>query len=119
MAQSLEKALWDERARIRTREDVLAVFRRGFGPEKAAEITDSVWIRAVDRDGNTVEMLNPGEPVLQIPDGIEIVEREENSATALLTYGEKKEGPVLWEGHTIIAVLIKEDGVWKIYDTRL
>lgn len=118
-ALSLEKVVWDERERIRSRADVLGVFRRGFGTKKAEEITDWVWIDAVDREGNTIEMLNPGEPVLAVPDKIEILEYEEFTATALLTYGEKKSGPVVWKGHTIVAIMEHEDGTWKIYDTHV
>ena len=118
-ALSLEKAVWDKKKRIRSREDVLGVFRRGFGPKKAEEITDSVWIDAIDREGNTIEMLNPGEPVLAVPDRIEVLEYEGRRATALLTYEENKEGPIVWAGHVIVATLENEDGTWKIYDTRV
>ncbi len=118
-ALSLEKAVWDERKRIHSREDVIGVFRRGFGLKKAEEITDWVWISAVDREGNTVEMLNPGEPVLEIPERIEVLEYGNRTATAVLTYGEKKDGPVVWAGHSIVAILENEDGTWKIYDTRV
>jgi hypothetical protein len=118
-ALSLEKAVWDERKRIHSREDVLGVFRRGFGLKKAEEITDWVWISAVDRDGNTIEMLNPGEPVLAIPDRIEIMEYKDRRVNAVLTYGDNLDGPVVWAGHTVIATLENEDGTWKIYDTRI
>ncbi|MBN2325475.1 MAG: hypothetical protein JXQ30_17255 [Spirochaetes bacterium] len=118
-ALSLEKAVWDAKERMHSREDVLGVFRRGFGKKKAEEITDWVWISAVDREGNRIEMLNPGEPVLAIPDRIEILEHEGGRATAVLTYADNLDGPVVWAGHTVVATLENEDGAWKIYDTRI
>jgi hypothetical protein len=116
---SLETVVWENSQSMVTREDVLGVFRKGFSLEKAQEITDYVWIEAIDREGKKISMLNPGEPVLTVPNSIEVVESDETGAEAILHYNENLEGPVVWPGHTIVAILIHEDGTWKISETRL
>lgn len=118
-ALSLETVVWDNSDSIVSREDVLGVFRKGFSFAKAEEITDSVWIEAIDREGRKIAMLNPGEPVLTLPDSIEVVKSDESVAEAILQYDENLEGPVVWHSHTIFAILIREDGTWKISETRL
>ena len=118
-ALSLELLVWDNRGRITSRDDVLGIFRKGFCFAKAQELTDYVWIEAYDRDGKKIYMLNPGEPVLSVPDSIEVVEHNDNEAQALLIYEENLEGPVVWSNHTIVTTLKREDGEWKICETRI
>jgi hypothetical protein len=118
-ALSLETVVWENRDRIGSKEDVLRIFRRGFCRSKAQEITDYVWIEAIDRDGKKVQMLNPGEPVLAFPDSIEVTTSGEGEAEAILLFEENLEGPVVWSGHTIVATLKREDRSWKICETRL
>ena len=117
-ALSLEALIWDRREQIRERKDVLRILRQGFCEIKAEEITDYVWIEAVDRNGKKVYMLNPGEPLFALPDSIEIVSEDRMNTLALLRYNENLQGPVTWAGHTIVATLRREDGVWKICETR-
>lgn len=118
-ALSLELVVWDNRGRMTSRDDVLGIFRKGFCSAKAQELTDYVWIEAYDRDGKKIYMLNPGEPVLSIPESIEVVEHNDNEAQAFLIYEECLEGPVVWSDHTIVTTLKNEDGAWKICETRI
>jgi hypothetical protein len=118
-ALSLETIIWDKRDQITEREDVVNIFKNGFCESKAEEITDYIWIEAVDRSGNKVYMLNPGEPLFTLPDSIEVLSEDKIKALALLRYGENLSGPVTWAGHTIVASLRREYGVWKICETRV
>ena len=117
-ALSLERLIWDNRVQMGSREDVLGIFKRGFCSSKAEEITDYVWIEAIDRDGRKIHMLNPGEPILEAPDAIEVVESDDGDAKAILKYKDRLDGPVLWTGHTILATLKMEEGTWKICETK-
>jgi hypothetical protein len=116
-ALSLEALIWDRKGQIGERNDVVKIFRKGFCEIKAEEITDYVWVEAVDRSGNKVYMLNPGEPLFTLPNSIEILSEDKMNAKALLRYDEKLQGPVTWAGHTIVATLSRESGVWKICET--
>ncbi|HUT64535.1 MAG TPA: hypothetical protein VMZ05_00135 [Spirochaetota bacterium] len=118
-ALSLELVVWDNREHMTSRDDVLGIFRKGFCSVKAQELTDYVWIEAYDRDGKKIYMLNPGEPVLSVPDSIEVVEHNDSEAQAFLIYEENLEGPVVWSDHTIVTTLKREDGAWKICETRI
>ena len=118
-ALSLEALLWDNRKQITERNDVVKIFKKGFCERKAEEITDYIWIEAIDRSGNKVYMLNPGEPLFPLPDSIEVLSEDKTNALALLTYDERIQGPVTWEGHTVVASLRREYGVWKICETRV
>jgi len=118
-ALSLELVVWDNRERMTSRDDVLGIFRKGFCFAKAQGLTDYVWIEAYDRDGKKIYMLNPGEPVLSVPDSIEVVEHNDSEAQTLLIYEENLEGPVVWSDHTIVTTLKREDGAWKICETRI
>jgi hypothetical protein len=118
-ALSLEALIWDKRDQITEREDVVNIFKNGFCEKKAEEITDYIWIEAVDRSGNKVYMLNPGEPLFTLPDSIEVLSEDKIKALALLRYGENLSGPVTWAGHTIVAYLRREYGVWKICETKV
>jgi hypothetical protein len=118
-ALSLEGYIWERREQINERQDVFNILRKGFCKIKAEEITDYIWIEAVDRSGNRVYMLNPGEPLFSPPGSIEIVFADRKNAQALLRYDENLQGPVTWVGHTIVASLKREEGVWKICETRV
>jgi hypothetical protein len=118
-ALSLEAYIWDRREQINERQDVFNILRKGFCRIKAEEITDYIWIEAVDRSGNKFYMLNPGEPLFSPPGSIEIVFVDRKNARALLRYDENLQGPVTWAGHTVVAALQQEEGVWKICETRV
>jgi len=118
-ALSLELVMWDNRERMTSRNDVVGIFRKGFCAAKAQELTDYVWIEAYDRDGKKIYMLNPGEPILEVPDAIEVVEHNDSEALVLLIYEKNLEGPVVWSDHTIVTSLKNEDGEWKICETSL
>jgi hypothetical protein len=113
-AYGLEKTLWKREKSIKSKDDVVHIFREGFCKEKAQELADYYWLEEQDQKGNMITMLRAADPVLVLPDSIEVLQRKKDTALALLHYKANTEGPVVWGEYTLKESLMLEDGVWKI-----
>jgi hypothetical protein len=65
--------------------------------------------------GESFGMLRAGDPILILPDSIEVKSKSSDTAIALLKYEENTEGPLTWEAYTSKITLKNESGTWKIY----
>lgn len=119
-AYSLEEVLWENERKMKSKEDVINLFRRGFSEEKAKDLADYFWMEGKDESGKSFEMLRAGDPVLIAPDSVEVLSKIEDRAEALLKFKESEEGPLTYKAHSLKVKLRKENGIWKIYeaDTR-
>lgn len=115
-AYSLEEELWENESRIKSKEDVFKLFRKGFGEKVARELSDYYWVEAEDQYGGSSPMLNAGDPVFIQPDSIEVINRKGETAEVLLKFSKIEEGPVTYRAHSVRVVLKMENGVWKLYD---
>jgi hypothetical protein len=114
-AYGLEEELWRQQDKIHTREDVFKIFRQGFSEELANEITNYLWMLESADTGESFGMLRAGDPILILPDSIEVKSKSSNTAIALLKYEENTEGPLTWEAYSANLTLKNESGTWKIY----
>ena len=115
-AYGLEEELWENESRIKSKEDVYKLFRKGFGQKAAEELSDYYWIEGKDQYGETDAMLNAGEPVFVQPDSVEVLSRQEDRAEVLLKYSKSEEGPITYRAYSLKIVLKKETDGWKLYD---
>jgi hypothetical protein len=118
-AYGLEGELWDNESKMKSREDVFNLFRKGFSEEKAKDLADYFWMEGTDTNGEHFEMLRAGDPVLIAPDSIEVLSKSEDRAEALLKYEKSEEGPMTYKAHSVKVELRKENGVWKIYQAEV
>lgn len=114
-AYGLEEELWEQQDKIHTREDVFKIFRQGFSEELSNEITNYLWMLESTDTGESFGMLRAGDPILILPDSIEVKSKSSDTAIALLKYEENTEGPLTWEAYTSKLTLKNESGTWKIY----
>jgi len=115
-AYSLEEELWGNESRIKSKEDVLKLFRKGFGEKAARELSDYYWVEGEDQYGGSSSMLNAGDPVFIQPDSIEVLSRKGETAEVLLKFSKSEEGPITYRAHSVRVVLKRETNVWKLYD---
>jgi hypothetical protein len=115
-AYSLEEVLWENEKKMVSKEDVFDLLRKGFSEEKAKDLADYFWMEGKDESGERFEMLRAGEPVLIVPDSVEVLSKSGDEAEALLKFKESEEGPVTYKAHSVKVKLRKENGIWKIYD---
>jgi len=115
-AYSLEEMLWDNEKKMKSKEDVYTHFRKGFSEQKAEDLTDYLWMEGEDESGEHYEMLRAGDPVLIVPDSVEVLSKGEDRAEALLKFKASEEGPVTYRAHSVKVKLRKENGIWKIYE---
>jgi hypothetical protein len=115
-AFGLEDALWKNEERIKTRYDVMEIFRQGFSEKMAEKITDYLWMGEPGDSGKEAGMLRAADPILFLPDYLEVKSKTGDTAVALLKYDANPEGPVTWDAYTTKVTLKIENGVWKIYD---
>jgi hypothetical protein len=115
-AFGLEETLWKKEGEIKSRQDVLKVFRQGFSEKMAEEITDYEWMGETGDNGEGAGLLRAADPILYLPDYIEVKSKTNEKAVALLRYNANTEGPVTWDAYTMTVTLKNENGVWKIYE---
>ncbi len=106
-AYRLDDQLWSERERIRSRDDLVQYFRRGFGRLQAEKLAAHFWV------GGT-EPLRAGEPLLVMPEAMKVESVADDRAELLLQYAGRSSGPVTWKEHSIRIFLRREDRVWKV-----
>ena len=114
-AYGLEEELWEQQDKIHARKDVFKIFRQGFSEELSNEITNYLWMVESTDTGESFGMLRAGDPILILPDSIEVKSKSSDTAIALLKYEENTEGPLTWEAYTAKLTLKNENGTWKIY----
>jgi hypothetical protein len=114
-AYGLEEELWEQQDKIHARKDVFKIFRQGFSEELSNEITNYLWMVESTDTGESFGMLRAGDPILILPDSIEVKSKSSDTAIALLKYEENTEGPLTWEAYTSKITLKNESGTWKIY----
>jgi hypothetical protein len=112
----LEEELWNNESRMKKRDDVYALFRKGFGEKVSQELAEYYWMEGEDEDGERFAMLRSGDPVFILPDSIEVVDRGEERAVVILNYSKSEEGPITYRAYSIKIVLRKEGETWKIYE---
>jgi hypothetical protein len=115
-AYSLEEVLWENEREMKSKQDVFKLFRKGFSEEKAKDLADYFWMEGKDKSGKRFEMLRAGDPVLIVPDSVEVLSKSEDKAEALLKFKESEEGPVTYKAHSVKVKLRKENGIWEIYE---
>jgi len=115
-AYSLEEELWKNESRIKSKEDVFKIFRKGFGEKVARELSDYYWMEGEDQYGGRTSMLNAGDPVFIQPGSIEVLSRKGGKAEVLLKFSKSEEGPITYRAHSVRVVLKRETDVWKLYD---
>jgi hypothetical protein len=67
-------------------------------------------------NGEGTGMLRAADPILILPDYMEVKSKTGETAIALLKYDANPEGPVTWDAYTMKVTLKREGGAWKIYD---
>ena len=114
-AYSLEEAMWDMQDNIHTSDDVFNIFRQGFSEELANEITNYFWMVETTNTGESFGILRAGDPIVILPDSMEVKSKSSDTAIALLKYEENTEGPLTWKAYMSKLTLKNENGTWKIY----
>jgi hypothetical protein len=115
-AYGLEEVLWDNERKIKSKADVFNHFISGFSAEKAKDLANYFWMEGRDEIGEKAGMLRVGDPVLMVPDSVEVLSKSEERAEALLKYKAIEEGPVTYKSHSVRVKLRKENEIWKIYE---
>ena len=95
---------------VKSREDVLSVFRKGFQPELAKRLADYYWLESPDGTG----ILRGSEPLFLPPDGITIESKSAKQVKATVTYSANTAGPMSWAAHSLSVLLKPEGELWKI-----
>ena len=101
---------------MKSKADVINHFINGFSGEKAKDLANYFWIEGRDESDNKVGMLRAGDPVPIVTDSVEVLNKSELRAEALLKYKAIEEGPLTYKAHSVRVRLRKENGIWKIYE---
>ena len=113
-AYSLEGRLWDQRMRMRTREDLESFFREGFCEEPARLLAEHFWLGPEAPGEEEGPQLRVGEPMLTLPEEPVVEEVGPEHARVRLDYPPVDTGPLTSPAQSVTVILRREDGIWKV-----